>query len=75
MNPNEIPPPPKREKPKHYKVICVSLYNADLAALDMMVEALKARGVPRVSRSSLIRYALEQLDITSATADLKGRAR
>ncbi|HEX3771669.1 MAG TPA: hypothetical protein VHV30_12415 [Polyangiaceae bacterium] len=50
-------------KPAHYKVICISLYNGDLARLDGLVETLKARGVTKANRSALIRVALEQLDI------------
>ncbi len=50
-------------KPEHYDVICISLYSEDLAELDAKVEALKANGHRRVSRSSLIRLALKHLDI------------
>ena len=45
-------------KPTHYKVICISMYTEDLARLDAMVEALKARGLTKANRSALIRYAL-----------------
>ncbi len=51
------------EKPLHYKVICISLYNQDLANLDKMVEELKARGMTKANRSALIRFALSQVDI------------
>jgi hypothetical protein len=50
-------------KPQHYKVICISLYNSDLEALDQMVEALKSRGLTKANRSALIRYALGQIDL------------
>lgn len=50
-------------KPQHYKVICISLYNGDLEALDQMVETLKARGLTKANRSALIRYALSQVDL------------
>jgi hypothetical protein len=50
-------------KPTHYKVICISLYTKDLDQLDGMVEALKAQGVTKASRSALIRAALEQVDL------------
>ena len=52
--------PPKAE---HYEVICISLYKEDLEALDDKVTELKKRGHRRVSRSSLIRYALASLDL------------
>ena len=45
----------------HYKVICISLYNADHTRLDEMVALLKARGQHGASRSSLIRYALREV--------------
>ena len=54
---------PKLKKPDHYDVICISLYNEDLAQLDKMVAKLKKRGHRRISRSALIRFALDQVDI------------
>ena len=55
----------RRAKPKaeHYEIICISIYNEDLARLDDKVEALKARGNRRMTRSALIRYALDRLAI------------
>jgi hypothetical protein len=50
-------------KPQHYKVICISLYNSDLQALDEMVDALKSKGLTKANRSALIRYALAQVDL------------
>jgi hypothetical protein len=64
---DERPVHPRRArstpKPEHYKVICISMYNDDLHRLDEMVDALKARGLTKASRSALIRVALEQLDL------------
>jgi hypothetical protein len=34
------PPPVRTEKPDHYKVICISMYNQDLAELDRKVNEL-----------------------------------
>jgi hypothetical protein len=51
------------EKPAHYKVICISMYNRDLEQLDEMVEKLKARGLTKANRSALIRFALAQVDL------------
>jgi len=51
------------EKPAHYKVICISLYNEDLARLDGMVDELKKRGFTKANRSALIRFALEHADL------------
>lgn len=51
------------DRPQHYKVICISLYNEDLARLDGMVDELKRRGFTKANRSALIRFALEQADL------------
>ncbi len=56
-------PAASQEKPTHYKVICISMYNEDLARLDALVDALKARGMTKASRSGLIRAALDQVDL------------
>jgi hypothetical protein len=55
----------KNDKPDHYDVICISLYKEDLARLDRMVAKLKKLGHRKVSRSALIRFALDQVDIDS----------
>jgi hypothetical protein len=52
----------KHPKPEHYQVICISLYTEDLARLDEMVAELKAAGHRKMSRSALIRFALDQVD-------------
>ncbi|MGB5809773.1 MAG: hypothetical protein WBG86_04530 [Polyangiales bacterium] len=52
----------KVKKPDHYDVICISLYKEDLARLDTMVAKLKKAGHRRISRSALIRFALDQVD-------------
>lgn len=67
------PAPPPMEKrpvkaqprPRHYKVICISLYTDDLDRLDALVETLKAQGHTRASRSQLIRFALSQVDLSN----------
>ncbi|GAC1569315.1 MAG: hypothetical protein NVS3B20_22730 [Polyangiales bacterium] len=58
------------EKPPHYKVICISLYNDDLSRLDGMVDELKERGFTKANRSALIRFALENVDLTKAKKGL-----
>jgi hypothetical protein len=52
-----------REKPTHYKVICISMYTKDLAHLDELVAELKSRGLTKANRSALIRAALDQVDL------------
>ncbi len=51
------------EKPTHYKVICISIYNDDLEHLDELVKQLKKRGMTKANRSALIRAALQQVDL------------
>lgn len=50
-------------RPKHYKVICISMYNEDLGRLDEMVRELKRRGYTKANRSALIRHALSVVDL------------
>ncbi|HJL14551.1 MAG TPA: hypothetical protein RMH99_02775 [Sandaracinaceae bacterium LLY-WYZ-13_1] len=52
-----------KKKADHYEVICISLYNEDLARLDAKVRLLKDRGHRKMSRSALIRYALDTCDL------------
>lgn len=58
-------PPPlvARDKPTHYKVVCISLYTEDIARLEALVAELKRRGHTKASKSGLIRYALDSVDI------------
>jgi len=65
--PERRPRPRRRARAKstadHYKVICISLYNEDLARLDEKVEQLKGAGHRKMSRSALIRFALDNVDL------------
>lgn len=56
----------RRKKPVDvdYQVICISLYDEDLASLDQKVQKLKASGHRKMSRSALIRFALDQVDLS-----------
>ncbi len=49
-------------KTDHYEIICISLYKEDLKRLDDKVGDLKAGGHRKMSRSALIRYALDNVD-------------
>ena len=51
-----------KPKPDHYEIICNSMYKEDLARLDQKVADLKAKGHRRMTRSALIRWALDQID-------------
>jgi hypothetical protein len=50
-------------RPEHYKVICISIYTEDLERLDAVVAELKRRGLTKANRSSVLRYAVEQIDL------------
>lgn len=44
-----------------FKIVCVSIYTDELRALDAQVARLKELGIKKVTRSSLIRYAVRLL--------------
>lgn len=52
-----------KPKPDHYEVICISLYKEDLERLDAKVVELKQRGHRKMNRSSLIRFALDHVEL------------
>ena len=53
----------KKAAPSHYKIVSISLYNEDLERIDRLVQALKDAGHTKANRSSLIRYAIDTVDI------------
>ena len=53
----------KKEKPTHYKIVCISLYNEDIEHLEKLVTQAKASGHTKANKSSLIRYALASADV------------
>lgn len=52
-----------KKKPDHYRVICISIYEDDLARLDDKVSTLKESGHRKMNRSALIRFALDHVDL------------
>jgi len=56
-------PAKQKEKPTHYKVVCISLYTQDIENLEATVAELKRRGHTKANKSQLIRQALRLLDI------------
>jgi hypothetical protein len=52
-----------KDKPTHYKVICISMYTDALERLDTMVQELKSRGYTKANRSALIRHALNGVEL------------
>jgi hypothetical protein len=55
---------PKKDKPTHYKIVCISLYNEDIRHLEALVAELKRRGHTKANKSQVIRAALDQLDLS-----------
>jgi hypothetical protein len=55
--------PKAKDKPTHYKVVCISLYTEDIDNLERMVAELKRRGHTKANKSQLIRAALAQVDL------------
>ena len=55
--------PTGKNRPTHYKVICISMYTRDLEELDAKVAELKRRGWTKANKSQLIRLALSQIDL------------
>lgn len=53
---------PETKKHDHYKAICISFYNEDLARLDDLVRELKSRGLTKANRSAVLREAMRQFD-------------
>ena len=56
-------PPAAREKPTHYKIVCISLYTEDIERLEGLVAEAKRRGHTKANKSQLIRFALDSVDI------------
>ncbi len=52
-----------KEKPTHYRVVSISLYNEDIERIDSLVKELKRRGQTKMNRSALIRFAIDTCDI------------
>ena len=53
----------KKDKPTHYKIVCISLYNEDIEHLEELVAEAKAAGHTKANKSSLIRFALASADV------------
>ena len=53
----------KKQKPTHYTIVCISLYNEDIERLEQLVAELKRRGHTKANKSQVIRAALDQIDL------------
>lgn len=59
----------KDKKPDPYRVVCISLYESDIARMDDLVNQLRSLGAKRVSRSKLIRMAVARFEIDDEPDD------
>ena len=58
-----------------YVTIGISSYLSDVAQSDAIVDALKAAGVTKASRSWVIREAVRRLDVPAFIADVVARGK
>ena len=58
-----LPEAEAKPKPTHYKVVSISLYQEDIVRLESLVAELKRRGHTKASRSSVLRAAMQQIDL------------
>ena len=54
-----------------FTTYCVSTYTEDLATLDALVRAAKARGYRKATRSSLIRAAVAAFDVAQYRGEVR----
>ncbi len=62
--PAAAPAAAAKPKPTHYKIVCISLYTEDIQRLEALVAELKRRGHSKANKSAVIRYALENVDVS-----------
>ena len=53
----------RRKRPKHYKLVCISLYNHDIEKLEGHVQALKKKGHTKANKSQVIRFAIDKVPV------------
>jgi len=62
--PAPLRPAKLKDKPTHYKIVCISLYTEDIERLESLVAELKSRGHTKANKSAVIRFALDTCDVT-----------
>lgn len=55
----------KKNQPIHYRTVCISLYNRDIALLEQMLRKLRRLGHTKINKSQIIRFALSQVDVVN----------
>lgn len=70
--PLDLPPTSTSLSPD-YKTICISMYLDDIVGMETAVKRCKAAGLSRMSKSQLIRIALQRLDVDALIAEMRGQ--
>ncbi|MBI2608473.1 MAG: hypothetical protein HYW47_02615 [Deltaproteobacteria bacterium] len=55
----------RKNQPIHYRTVCISLYNRDIALLEQMLRKLRRLGHTKINKSQIIRFALSQVDVVN----------
>ena len=63
---------PDGKAPRPFRMVCISIYEEDLQALDALVVSLKGAGLTQMSRSWLIREAVARLDVNEVFEKIAG---
>jgi hypothetical protein len=63
MEPERQPQPVEEEEDAGFRRVNISLFPEDIELLNGMVRTLRKRGYRRVSKSQIIRYALQTVDL------------
>ena len=60
---SQLSPPEDEEEDVGFRRVNISLFPDDIELLNKMVRTLRKRGYRRVSKSQIIRYALQTVDL------------
>ncbi len=64
---------PWEKPPPTYRIVCISVYPADLTRADGLVTRLRECGFTAMNRSALIRAAVAQFDVDKFIHDEEGK--
>ena len=54
----------RSNKPIHYRLVCISLYNKDIVRLEQLLRHSRRLGYSKANKSQIIRFALSKVNIT-----------
>ncbi len=55
---------------KNFRLVTFSFYEDDVARLEELLDAARAKGHPKASRSQIVRLALRQVDLSALPDDI-----